>query len=156
MALASGAGLLLVATPWRGLDRLDTAISVQLAQGDLAARALFVFMGFVLVAMAVRLWRAQRKASALFMVAEVAALAYLARTEPHAIDHLLTFVAVSVASAGWLVVLAIDLEDPWLSFASVGGILALALIPVSLGLGERALIASCLVGMNLMFFRHFD
>jgi hypothetical protein len=156
MALASATGLLLVWAPWRNSGHLTTAISLQLSQGDAVAGVLFSFMGIVLLLMAARLWRAQRKASALMMATEVAALACLAFTDPYSTDHLITFAAVAVASAGWLVVLALDLEDQWLSLIASAGIVALALVPFNLGLGERALITSCLVGMNLMFFRHFD
>ena len=156
MALASVTGLLLVWAPWRDPHLLQTAISLQFARGDGVAAALFLFMALVLLLMAVRLWRASRMASALLMGIEVAALALLSKTDPDSLDHLFVFAAVAVASAGWLVVLAIDLEDPWLGVASLGGVAALCTIPVSLGIGERALITSCLAGMNLMFFRHFD
>ncbi len=156
MGVASVAGLVLVWSPWRDPQELQTAISFQLAARDLVAVSLFVFMAFVLLSMAVRLKRAQRTASALLMGLEALALAYLAMSDPLSIDHLVTFVAVALASAGWLVVLALDLEDSWLGLASLGGVAALFLIPVSMGIGERVLITSCLVGMNVMFFRHFD
>ncbi len=156
MGLASVAGLVLLWSPWRETEDLQTAISLQLANGDLVACALFLFMGIVLAAMAQRSWRAGRKASAVLMAAEIAALACLAFTDPLSTDHLITFVALAVVSASWLVVLALDLEDSWLGFAAFAGVLAIGMIPMSVGLGERALITSCLAGMNLMFFRHFD
>lgn len=156
MAAVSLAGLVFVWTPWREVRGLHTAISVQLSRGDAAAVALFVFMGLVLAAMAERLLRAGRKASALLMALEAVALGYLAFSDPYSFDHLATFVMVAIASSCWLVVLAYDLEDWWLGAASVGSIVALSMIPtVSMGLGERALVTSCLAGMNVMFFRHF-
>ncbi len=156
MGSASVAGLVLLWSPWRSATHLQTAISFQLASGDLVAGALFMFMGVVLAAMAQRAWRAGRRASAMLMLAEIAALAFLVLTDPYSIDHLITFLAVAVVSAGWLVVLAFDLEDPWLGYVAFAGVLAVGMLPVSFGLGERALVTSCLVGMNLMFFRHFD
>ncbi len=156
MALASIAGLVLVWTPWRGHEDLRTAISVQLANGDPAAIALFAFMALVLALMAQRLWRADRKPSAGLMSAEVVALGLLAVTDPNSIDHLLVFAAVALSSAAWLVVLAIDLDDRLLHTAALCGLASFALVPSSLGLSERALITSCLLGMDLMFFRHFD
>jgi hypothetical protein len=155
MVLASLAGLVLVWSPWRAPEGLDTAISLQLAQGDVVAVALFAFMGLVLLAMAVRLWRAYRRASALLMAAEVAGLYCLAVTDPSSFEHLAVFGGVALASASWLAVLALDLEDPWLSVVAAVGVMSVFTIPLSLGIGERALITSCLTGMNLMFFRHF-
>jgi hypothetical protein len=155
MALASLAGAVLVWSPWRDPEHLKTAISLQLAQGDIVATALFGFMALVLLAMAVRLWRAYRRASAFLMAAEVAGLYCMAVTHPASFEHLATFAGVALASASWLVVLALDLEDQWLFVVAAVGVLAVFSIPVSIGFGERALITSCLVGMNVMFFRHF-
>jgi hypothetical protein len=155
MVPTSLASLVLVWTPWRHIDEIRTAISIQLAQGDAVAMAIFAFMGLVLLVMGIKLWRARRFASAILMAAEVGALAALAATNPTSDEHLLMFGALALASSAWLVVLAYDLEDPWLGVAAAAGILSLALIPWSIGLGERALITSCLAGMNLMVFRHF-
>ena len=155
MVLASVTGLLLLWSPWRTTEDLGTAISVQLANGDGVAAALFVFMAVVLVSMAVRLWRASRKASACLMAVEAVALGCLAVTSPASFEHLAMFVSVAVASAAWLAVLSLDLEDGWLKLAALTGFVALFVLPHSLGYGERILVTSCLSGMNLMFFRHF-
>lgn len=156
MVLASAAALILVWMPFDGQEGLVTAISVQLAEGSIAAAALFLFMALVLGLMAQRLWRADRKASSALMLAEIAALALLAMTNPNSIDHLLVFAAVALSSAGWLVVSAFGLGDRLLHLAAALGIFSISLIPVSIGMGERALISTCVLGMDLMFFRHFD
>jgi hypothetical protein len=105
--------------------------------------------------MAQRLWRAQRKASSILMGLEALALAYLAISHPMSTNHLLTFIAVALTSTAWLVTLAFDLEDGWLALAAACSVAGLFVVFVNMGLGERALITSSLVGMNVMFFRHF-
>lgn len=155
MAVASLAGLALVWAPWREAQHLNGAISFQIAAGDPVAVALFAFMGLVLVAMSTRLWRAQRKASAILMGLEALALAYLAFSHPMSIDHLITFIAVALTSTAWLVTLAFDLEDGWLGLAAACSVAGLFIVFANMGIGERSLITSSLLGMNVMFFRHF-
>jgi hypothetical protein len=155
MAIASLAGLVLVWAPWRETEHLNGAISFQVAAGDPVAVALFAFMGLVLIAMAHRLYIAQRRASAIFMGLQAAALAYLAFSDPLSIDHLLTFIAVALTSTAWLVTLAFDLEDGWLGIAAACSVAGLFVVFANMGIGERSLITSSLLGMNVMFFRHF-
>lgn len=156
MALASFFGLVLLWSQWQDRNYIGTPISFQLAEGDWVAVSLFAFMGLILLLMAMRLWRAERKPSACLMVFEVAALVFLALSDPESTDHLLMFGAVALTSAGWLVVLALELEDQWLKWAAAFVVGSLFLIPENMGIGERVLITSCLVGINLMFFRHFE
>ncbi len=156
MALASVTGVLLLWVRLFDNTYLSTPISFQVAEGDFTATALFAFMGLVLLLMALRLWVADRKSAALLMAGEVAALVVLASTDPLSEDHLMTFIAVVVASAGWMIVVAVDFRDWLLGIAVVGGLVSIGLIFVNMGLGERTLITSCLVGVNLMFYRHFD
>lgn len=155
MALASLAGLVLVWAPWRDNGHLNGAISFQLATVDPVAVALFAFMGLVLFAMAHRLYHAQRKASAVLMGLQAVALAYLAFSDPVSIDHLVTFIAVALTSTAWLVTLAFDLEDGWLGLAAVCSVAGLFVVFANMGIGERSLITSSLLGMNVMYFRHF-
>jgi hypothetical protein len=134
----------------------STAISMQLHQGGPSARLLFALMGLTLMYFALRLWQWGSKAGAFIAGVIVATLALIAFTHPLSGVHNGAFVCLSLGLVSMHFAVFYRDLDGKLFFPTVGALAGLAICPLNLGVGERVLVASTCVALNLLYYGELD
>jgi cation transport ATPase len=132
----------------------DEAISIQLSNGDLAARLLFggtfCYLGFVTVRSV--LWR--EFVFAAMCAATVIALAIIAVTTTTSMTHQTTFICLAVTLVAIQWVFFLVYERSLLLIFAVAAFAGAALCFWHLGYGERLLVLSSCVGINVIYFHN--
>lgn len=145
--------LLLVLPPDRAYDE---AISFQLARGAPTAWALFVVMGVTLGYLAVRLWKWENRVWAIAAGLVILGLGMISVTNPYSGTHQGVFTTMCGAILlGHLGFFYGHLDYRLLPTAILAAV-AVFLCFGHLGLGERLLVASSLVALNLLVYGHLD
>ena len=134
----------------------STAISLQLYQGSFSARTLFVLMGLTLVYFSLRLWQWGSRAAALLAVGIVGTLGLIAFTHPLSSLHNSAFICLSLGLVTVHASVFYKDLDGRLFLPTVGALAGLALCPFNLGVGERVLVASTCVALNLLYYGELD
>lgn len=133
-----------------------SAISFELRDRNPVAWILFALMATILGVHSKTQYRNQRLVSAIAMWAVIAGLAAISVTDPHSEFHLTVFMGVALLAIVWLVLIGLELDDFGLQLLAVGAGLGIVLCLFVIGIGERMLIASTLLGLNLVHYRHLD
>jgi hypothetical protein len=132
------------------------AISMQLADGGLSARALFALMGVTLVYFAARLWQWGNRLSAYTASFILLALALIAFTDPRSGIHNGAFVTLAIGLCSIHAGVFYKDLDGRLFFPTLGALAGLAICPFNLGVGERVLVASTCLALYLLYYGELD
>lgn len=136
---------------WTGIN---IPISVQLSRGHKDAWTLFGILGVTGVILMVRLAASGNPGIAFILAMDLGLLGGIASTDPFSVNHLFMFICAALISSTWLALAAREMEDGWITALVLLAIVGMGLCFKSMGFGERVLIASMLLGMNLMYYRH--
>lgn len=139
-------------------DRLDyeQAISFQLAEGAISARLLFGTMFVTLAYLTVRLWLWRSRLTSAATLGIVAALATIATTNPASVTHNAVFVTLALMLLLGHTILFYAHLDPKLFCCALGSLLGIFVCPFNLGMGERMIIVSSCVTLNVMYYGYLD
>ncbi|MBI5706881.1 MAG: hypothetical protein HZC36_07815 [Armatimonadetes bacterium] len=136
---------------WTGVNM---PISVQLSKGHKDAWTLFAVLGLIGMILMVRLAASGNPGIAFVLAMDLGLLGGIASTDPYSVNHLFMFICAALISSTWLALAAREMEDPWITALVICAIVGMGLCFKSMGFGERVLIASMVLGMNLMYYRH--
>ncbi len=131
-------------------------ISNQLAQGSRIAWGLFSICGLLVLIQAALMAKAERIFSMLFLLGVIAAMGYIATSDPYSLNHLSAFIFVSLALVGWKFWMAHDMDDSGLRWCALGGAIGIGAAFGNLGIGERVLMTASVAFINVLYYEHLD
>ncbi|HEY3781755.1 MAG TPA: hypothetical protein VGL56_11765 [Fimbriimonadaceae bacterium] len=127
-------------------------ISFQIARGNpLAWGIMLTLMGLLLGSIPMLFYR-RRYISVGICVAGVIGLILICNSDPNSSFHLMTFIWTCVALLGWLVGLGLMEGDPIILWAAFSAWIGICTCLGAMGIGERLVILSALVGIRGLFW----